>query len=479
MILLTVLFLLLALAVFSGGVGWRNLHYRLLQRDLETWRRNGWVSGEGAEAILAAYRPAGIGNRLVFLVALMGALLMLFSIISFVAANWDDMSRLSRFTWLVALLWMAYIAGWRLVANGLPLYAEAAFALGVGIFGANIALVAQMFHLDSHPPAAVLLWTAGALATALLLRSRAGLALAFLGATAWTLMEIVAYDAVFHWPFLVVWLAALAVALQLGWRYAYHLAFLSLIAFLVPTLIRVGIEAHWSAHGILACFVALALLLLAAALSLQARQHGLALDRFELWVEKYSLLGLLVALFVLQTLPQAEGLGSRFDAGTDLSALPLVGGPLGWLPAALPPAAAALYLLSGCHARGRLRRDDLGAFGVVAAGAIVFALVGGTATLGADAYKLLATWVFGLALLGFALWLMTFGHRRHADSYVWAALATFIVEALYIYFTVFGSLLETSLFFFVGGLLTMILAYFLYALRRRLDAAQRSEEASR
>ena len=159
---------------------------------------------KNAAIILADKRPKGLAGRLVFLVGLLGAILLLFSAISFVAANWDDMSRLSRLTWLIIILWTTFLVGWRLTANERPRLAEVAYALGVGLFGVNITLIAQMFHIDSHPPNGVLLWTIGALVCAVLLRSRAALVLTYFGAITWSMMEILTYQELIHWPFLLV-----------------------------------------------------------------------------------------------------------------------------------------------------------------------------------------------------------------------------------------------------------------------------------
>ena len=100
--------------------GWRNLHFRLLSNDIKKWQTEGWITPKNAALILADKRPKGLAGRLVFLVGLLGALLLLFSAISFVAANWDEMSRLSRLTWLIIVLWTTFLVGWRLTAHDPP-----------------------------------------------------------------------------------------------------------------------------------------------------------------------------------------------------------------------------------------------------------------------------------------------------------------------------------------------------------------------
>src|SRR5688500_6869200 len=122
-----------------------------VERDLARWQSAGWVSEAGAAAIraeLAARKPA-LGAAGVL--AILGAVLFGFAVISFVAANWDDMSKLARLVLLTAALWGCYAgAGW-LFARGLAAFAHAAVLAGVAVFGASIMLVAQMYHMDGSP----------------------------------------------------------------------------------------------------------------------------------------------------------------------------------------------------------------------------------------------------------------------------------------------------------------------------------------
>lgn len=472
-----ILFLsLLGITGLSMTVGWKNLHYRLLSHDIKKWQREGWVDAEGAQAILRDSKPKGLGGRLVFLVGFLGALLLLFAAISFVAANWDDMSRLSRLTWLMVMLWIVYLIGWRFTANKHPLLAEIAIFLGIGLFGVNIALIAQMFHIDSHPPGGILMWTIGALVSATLLQSRAALVLTFIGALTWSLMESLAYDVLIHWPFLIIWGGGLALSIWWRWSYAYHLAFLSLIAWAIVNMVAYAIEGHWSPHGVMVLFIMLFLFILAVSFVLQANRLELELGGFESWLEKYAILGLLPALFGLQTIPfkLATGIYGANSAGLQ--------GHLGWLPLTLFLLTGTLILLFLTWREKRLRKMDLVIFAAIAGFTLCFALVSMPGLLpdtgmfiSSQTHTFLATWIYGAAFLSMLIWLITFGHRRGSDLYVWVALLAFAGEVLYIYIRIFGSLLETSLFFLVGGLLTLGLAFFLYRLHQRLDEPDQLE----
>lgn len=459
------------------AVGWRSLHYRLLSHDIKKWQSEGWVTPENANAILADKRPKGLAGRLVFLVGLLGAILLLFAAISFVAANWDEMSRLSRLTWLIVGLWVTYLIGWRLTANARPRLAEIAYLLGVGLFGVNIALIAQMFHIDSHPPNGVLMWVIGALVSAALLRSRAALLLTFFGALTWSLMETFSYDAIIHWPFLLVWGAAFALSLLMRWTPATHLAFLSLLIWAIIAIIRYATDGHWSPHGVLSLFIMAFLFMLSIALWWQTREGEAGPFGFANWLDRYAILGLLPSLFILQTIPFMKTGGLyRSSASRADDPLYLLQGNFGWLPLTLLILTGTLIALYRAWRKNQLKNTDLAVFAAVAAGTLLFALVSTQNLFGTEnwlvsreTHKFLATWVYGAAFLTLLIWLISYGHRHGSDLYVWAALAAFGVEVLYIYLSIFGSLLETSLFFLVGGILTMGLAFFLYRLNQRFE----------
>lgn len=216
-----------------------------VERDLVRWQSAGWVSEGGAASIrgdLAARKPvfgaAGI-------LAILGAILFGFAVMSFVAANWSAMSKLARLLLLLAALWACYGGAAWLFARQLNAFAHAAVLGGIAGYGASIMLIAQMYHMDGNPPDAVLMWALGALLAAAVVRSNAALSAAFVLLVVWSGWERgLSADA--HWVFLVPWTAAVAVAAWLRWRPGLHLAALSLLAWLVPLGYYVlGKHAHW------------------------------------------------------------------------------------------------------------------------------------------------------------------------------------------------------------------------------------------
>ena len=85
-----------------------SLYRTRVERDLKRWQELGFVTEAGVGAIrgdLAKSRSA-FGAAQLF--ALLGAVLFGFAIMSFVAANWDAMSKLARLTLLLVTLWACY-----------------------------------------------------------------------------------------------------------------------------------------------------------------------------------------------------------------------------------------------------------------------------------------------------------------------------------------------------------------------------------
>jgi uncharacterized membrane protein len=231
-----------------------------VERDLTRWQSAGWVSEAGASAIradLAARKPV-LGAAAVL--AILGAVLFGFAVMSFVAANWNAMSKLARLTLLLAVLWACYAGAAYLFARRLTALAHAAVLAGIAVYGASIMLIAQMYHMEGNPPDAVLMWALGALLAAALLRSHVALAATFVLIAVWTSMERGENETA-HWLFLAPWAATAAVAAWLVWRPGLHLAALSLVMWLAPLgSYMLDRHAHWlvAAIGVAAALAAAA-----------------------------------------------------------------------------------------------------------------------------------------------------------------------------------------------------------------------------
>jgi uncharacterized membrane protein len=353
-----------------------------LQRDLPRWQSNGWVSEEGARAIRQELEAGGRGLGLSRALAVLGAVLIGFAAMSFVAAHWQDMSKLARLALLLAGLWGAYGLAGGLSARGLDGYAQAAVLAGALLFGANIMLIAQMYHIDGNPPDAVLAWGFGTLLAGILLKSSPALALAMLLVGLWSGWETALTGAV-HWPFLAGWGAVALAFLWRRWRPGLHLS----AAMVSAWIIGFGYLLFGGhAHGLVA---ALGIAIVAGAI-----------------------VGERVAPRLSGATPAVAGYGMAI-AFAGLWALQFVEQPS-------PGGLAALALLT---------------------------------------LALMIATVF-------------WGWRTQHRATLWLGYAGFSLEILALYSKTIGSLLETSLFFLVAGVIVSALAWLAYRLHGKEAISQ-------
>lgn len=359
-----------------------------IETDLQAWESKGWIDADGARAIRGdlATRSTGIGMAPVL--AVLGAVLLATGAMTFVAAHWNDMPRVARLALLIGSLWAAYgVSGW-LSMRGHPYFAEAANLLAGALFGVNIMLIGQMYHLSGSLPAAMLTWTAGVALAAVLLRSNTSLALAIVLAGAWSIIRTGETEGI-HWAYLPVWAALFAaVTLTTRWRPAYHLLALSLSIWVVSagSLVE-GPDRH--EYAVLAGLAVIA----AAWFGRDWIDRVIAASRPAIC---YGLAVAFAGLYAMQFL----------DLG-------IYGANLWYAANGMP-----LWMLA----------------------AATLALVLGALGLGAVAGNQPLTW---LAYVGFSLELVT------------------------LYFRTLGTLLDTSIFFLLAGVLVIALAWLAWHLRQR------------
>jgi len=108
--------------------------------------------------------------------------------ISFVAAHWDSISIPVRIGLLLTVMLGCEISGfvlWKVKGTREKL-GQALVALGAVIFGANVFLIAQMYHLQGPPHSAFGVWTLGALSVAYTTFSAPTMALACITSFVWS-----------------------------------------------------------------------------------------------------------------------------------------------------------------------------------------------------------------------------------------------------------------------------------------------------
>ena len=347
-----------------------------VERDLLRWRQAGWVSETGADAIQRELAQSGRGIGLSTALAVLGAVLIGFAAMSFVAANWQDMPRLARLSLIFMALWGSYGLAGVLASRNLRGFADAAVLAGVGIFGAGIMLIAQMYHIDGNPPEAVLVWALGALLAGVLLRSNPALALAMLLIGLWSGWQTTLIGGI-HWPFLLGWGAVAAAFFWQRWRPGLHLSAIMLSGWIIANGFVVREGAHWAV-----ALIGLGIV----GLSIAAEQFGEVWRRIGPTAFCYGMVIAFTGLFAFTFLE------SR-DAGT-------------------------LTLMA----------------------------------------------VLMLALLLAAVF---WGWRSDHRSILWLGYAGFSAVVMALYFKTIGTLLGTSLFFFITGLIVIGLSWLAYRLHTR------------
>lgn len=164
---------------------------------LSRWIDAGLVDAATAERIRTFEAAHAGSNRLrwpILIALAFGALMVGGGVLLFVAANWDVISPASRFALVLGLVAIFHLAG-AFAAAPFRGMSEALHAIGTVALGAGIALSGQIFHLDEHWPAGMMLWAAGAGIAWLMLRHTPQLALVALLAPAWLVSEWVAATA--------------------------------------------------------------------------------------------------------------------------------------------------------------------------------------------------------------------------------------------------------------------------------------------
>lgn len=391
-------------------------------RDLTGWENEGWVTPQNADHIRKSLEKSDSSSRMPLVFTFLGAILLGFAALSFMAANWAEMSKLAKVALLFTTMGSAYGAAIYFHIKKKPNYANIATLLGLLLFGVNIALVSQIYHISGNVSDGLFLWSLGALSTALLTNSRSALILAIIGGASWSVTIGWTDDYSFHWPYLIFWGVCVAWAQKEQWREAFHLSALSLISFAFSSAITLD-SLGWETEEIFPFFGLIA----ASIWFLAQRTRGL-LQLFS----TYALLSSLICLFFVQLFGLEE-----FAPTT-----------------ATPYIIAALLFSIMAIAYNRFiregsNRDAVGGTLLLLALILPTSLI--TAALApSDAWFLIleSPLVFLIAL-----WLIYAGSTHATRSVTNIGFTLFAAQTIYIYLETLGTLIGSASFFFVSGIL--------------------------
>lgn len=153
---------------------------RQLRHEAELWQAEGLINASQYQQLSERYqfnKLETVGrDRFVMVLIGVGSILLGLGVITFVAANWQAASRELKLTLLLTLFLVVNIAGfylWRQpgkAAGRRQRLGQGLLLLGALILGANLALLAQMFHISGSGYQLFLCWGLGVLAMAYSLR---------------------------------------------------------------------------------------------------------------------------------------------------------------------------------------------------------------------------------------------------------------------------------------------------------------------
>jgi uncharacterized membrane protein len=161
------------------------------QQQLTRWISAGLIDPSTAERIrafeLADQKPSGARWQ-VLIAVLLGGILLAAGVLLFVAAHWDQVSPFQRLALVLTMLALLHL-GAVFAADKFPAITTALHGVGTIAAGAAIAMVGQIFNMQEHWPAAILLWALCAAAGWWLLRDQFQQICCLLLAPAWLISE--------------------------------------------------------------------------------------------------------------------------------------------------------------------------------------------------------------------------------------------------------------------------------------------------
>ncbi|MCU7835103.1 MAG: DUF2157 domain-containing protein [gamma proteobacterium symbiont of Taylorina sp.] len=431
--------------------------YNQLAKKLPDWQAQGWIDHVGAQAILQDTRTSiHKPHKLSIILGILGVMLLAAGSISFFAANWQGMSKLLKLSLLLSSMISAYLVSAYCFSSNInllkpryPAMGQAFLLLGVLLFGNNIMLIAQIYHIDSHYPNGVLLWACGALLTAVLMRSEIVMITANLLALLWSGMEIFDFQQD-HWQ----WLIFLSVSTYFVLRYDFKIAsHFTIVSFFIWALFNMDSFSDYF-HPI---YLVQLYLLVGISLFLTAKFLILCQIRID-FNEKLSFYALCFSLIFLYILSFPDFDFSVAKASTTQYSWLLINLGLTGLIAIL------VVVNLKMHKKALVVYQIMGILWLSAL--LVTLLV--NIYYFHEQHDVIVVFINVLILL-LVVWLIYSGLAEHNRFYVNAAFVVFSITLISRYFDTFWSLMSHSLFFISGGLLLIVGGYWLERKRRQLS----------
>jgi uncharacterized membrane protein len=447
--------------------------------EMKVWQSLGLLSGDGADEILALYETQRDSTSrqhatAIFVLLAVAAIFVALAALLLVGYNWEAMPTPLKLAIVFGVLGGTHALGFYLrYTAGKRRGSEVVFFLGCLFYGAAIALVAQIFHLNSHYPDGFWWWALGVLPFALCLDTLLLhlLAVSLLGA--WIGTEILGFSHLGfwffgRWPSFPNGCYTLLPLAGLGLAWAYRKQSPVAVGLYVPLIafwaILQPMTWHWTEFPVFFIGSVGGFLLLCAELHPSGSTMAIP----------YRFWGAMLALGTLIPLSYI-GFYNEFFRGRHDEAFDL---PLCLALVVLAALALALALRRGrvqdpaaltrpLHAM--LVRQWL-PFGVML---LMLAFAAWDRLLSRSGLALIPTVLANVAMLAAAYWLVTIGLREDRGQPFAGGVIYFLLWAILRYIDLFGDaggMLGAALMFFLCGAAVFGVAMF-WNRRRQMEAS--------
>lgn len=402
----------------------------ILSNAINDWQTRGLLDEPTAQSLLLDadqnQRSFSFQNILI----LLAVICLGFAAMTFVAANWDEMARLTRVGVVFGAMWAFWGASAFFHWREQNWFAQVFTLGGCAMFGAGIMLISQIYHIQGSAKDATWLWAVGTLAAAALTRSIPALGLSVALLTVWTWLE----PSMFSWrtpqvqygfPAYMAVCAGLAYWMQS--RFCAHLIVLATAAWAVPSAAALLDEK-------ITVFPSVVLSISFGLLSIM-----LFSDRAKNWLRGFEratsfyLLGTLGAVLFFWSVMTPQSASE--SANTGFTTIAGIG-----IATVIVTAALAVMARRMDHPNAY----DLIVTTIVSALAFACILINDHTPL-----------FFMTLLLAASIWVIRMGWRIEYRPITVLGFIAFGLMMLWIYFETIGTLLGTSAFYAVAGVLLL------------------------
>jgi len=439
-----------------------------LKRELPTWVNKGWVKKENQNHILdyvsqtQESKPdtsSNTSNTITFTLAWMGVILLTGGIVTFFAHTWAIFPKITKLGILFGSLWICFGLSYLFQKRTSNIefnqrMSELFSFLGLIIFGANIWLISQIYHIDEHYPTGVLLWSLAALSTAYLIRSHVGLIISIILATLWSAMETFDFMRSVHWGFPILWLFFLYPCIEYRWKRTLHFACFCLLAWSFFIIILFVADFFFMQVYFL---IGLATFLLGRILTTYKTFKDLG-PYFQHYGAAAALLGLFIPTFPFNITKER---GLFFDI------IPSVGGT-----ETLIAILAVLFAMIWLAKRAKNTFDHTSFIYGQGIFIILCLIMGVNLLLGThiEHHRAFISITFNVLFLAGLGWIIYSGYQFRDQVLVNLGFVFFALIILSRYVDTFWTYLNRSVFYITGGLILTVGCYYFEKQRRKIAA---------